>query len=125
MVAKAFDVEIEGVVDPVVITMKHAALVEADAGKMANVSANKTVGLTVDGGKFDGQLVVINEKEGICSLKLSGVMEAVYSGAAPGTGRVKFLTDAAGGVKVDAVNGEEYLVLSVDAASTTVWFIKK
>lgn len=124
MVENPFDVDLKGTVKSDIVTFKHVALVEADVGKVVSVSADKTVALTANGSKFDGVLLAVDEKEKICSVGLTGVMECKYSGPAPGFGRALLVSDAAGLVKTD-VAGEEHLVVSVDAGATTVQFMKR
>ena len=90
----------------------------SDEGKVCKVTANQTVGLCADSDKFHGVIETIERDNAYCVVRKTGYCQLDYSGAAPSAGIVKLAADASGGVKVDATNGSEYLVVDVDTANT-------
>ena len=91
-----------------------------DEGKVCKVSANQTAGLCADGDRFHGVIETIERDNAYSVVRLTGYVALAYSGTAPTAGITKFLANATGGVKVDAVNGYEYLVVDVDTTNTNV-----
>ncbi|QEK12725.1 hypothetical protein FQB35_10495 [Crassaminicella thermophila] len=92
-------------------------------GKVVKVSASKTVALAAADDVFHGKAVKV-EKDGAVTTQFKGYVECVYSGVTdPTIGYTKLSADADGGVKVDATNGREYLVLFVDTTNKIVGFI--
>lgn len=101
-----------------------SALTKADQGKPVKMTANETVGLAGDGEKFIGKVLIV-EGDGACTVELGQYTEFTYTGAAPTVGTVKLVADGLGGVKVDAVNGKEYLAVTVDTTNTKVGIFLK
>jgi hypothetical protein len=91
-----------------------------DENKPVKVSAALTVALPSANDLIDGVVLVI--EDGLCSVQMTGFVTLLYSGSAPTVGRTKLESDGAGMVRVDAVNGREYLVTDVDESATTVTF---
>lgn len=91
-----------------------------DENKPVIVSAAKTVSLCSANDLFDGVVLVV--EDGFCTVQTTGFVKVLYSGTTPGTGRIKLEADGSGGVRVDAVNGREYLVTDVDTTNTLITF---
>lgn len=92
-------------------------------GKALKVSLSQKVVLSADDDIFHGKAIKV-EEDGAVTVQLKGYVELVYSGVTdPSAGYTKLLADASGGVKVDATNGREYLVLYVDTTNKIVGFM--
>lgn len=122
-----FDVGATGIIEPEILTFNHSTLSRGtqtdpgDQGKPVKITGNMTVSLCSDGDIFHG--VALTIETGIVGVALLGVFTMPYTGADPTVGIVKLVANDAGGVKVDATNGRDVLVLSVDIAAKTVQFI--
>ena len=90
-----------------------------DEGKVCKVTANQTVALCADGDRFHGVIETIERDNAYGVVRKTGYVTLAYTGGDPSAGIVKFLADASGGVKVDATNGYEYLVVDVDTTGKT------
>ena len=93
---------------------------DTDEGKVCKVTANQTVGLCSDGDRFHGVIETIERDNAYCVVRKTGYVTLDYSGTDPTAGIVKLSADASGGVKVDATNGIEYLVVDVDTTNNKV-----
>ena len=91
-----------------------------DEGKVCKVTANQTVGLCADNDRFHGVIETIERDNAYCVVAKTGYVTLDYTGADPSAGIVKLEADASGGVKVDATNGIEYLVVDVDITGKKV-----
>jgi len=91
-----------------------------DEGKVCKVTADRTVGLCADGNRFHGVIETIERDNAYCVVRKTGYVTLDYSGTAPSAGIAKLSADASGGVKVDATNGIEYLVVDVDTTNSKV-----
>ena len=91
-----------------------------DEGKVCKVTANQTVGLCADDDKFHGMIETIERDNAYCVIRKTGYTTLAYTSTDPTVGLVKLSADASGGVKVDATNGAEYLVVDVDTTGKTV-----
>ena len=91
-----------------------------DEGKVCKVTANQTVGLCADGNRFHGVIETIERDNAVCVVRKTGYSTLDYTGTDPSAGIVKFLADTTGGIKVDATNGFEYLVVDVDTTAKKV-----
>lgn len=98
-----------------------ANLTKEAEGKLVKMKADSEVELCADGNKFIGKVLKYEER-GIASVQIGGYMEVVYSGADPTVGFAKLSADAAGGVKVDEVAGQEVKAVKVDATNKIVGF---
>ncbi|WP_432400960.1 hypothetical protein [Wukongibacter sp. M2B1] len=100
-----------------------SALTSDDEGKIVKVSDSKTVAAAGDGEVFHGITVKV-ESDGAVTTQIKGYVEIAYTGVTdPTIGYDKLAGDASAGVKVDATNGREYLVLYVDTTTKTVGFM--
>ena len=88
-----------------------------DEGKVCKVTANQTVGLCSDGDRFHGVIETIERDNAYCVVRKMGYVMLDYSGTDPSAGIAKLSADDSGGVKVDATNGIEYLVVDVDTTN--------
>ncbi len=93
---------------------------DTDEGKVCKVTANQTAGLCSDGDRFHGVIETIERDNAYCVVRKTGYVTLDYSGTDPTAGIVKLSADASGGVKVDATNGIEYLVVDVDTSNNKV-----
>lgn len=100
--------------------MNSQFTVGTDENKPVKVTAAKTVTLCAANDLFDG--IVISIGKGVCTVQVTGFVTVTYSSTAPGIGRIKLEADGSGGVRVDAVNGREYLVTDVDETNSKVTF---
>ena len=80
----------------------------SDSGKVAACSA---------GDRFCG--VALTPVADYAAVQVSGFAEVRYTGTKPAVGFARLAADGAGGVKVDATNGGEVLVIAVDSTATT------
>jgi hypothetical protein len=94
-----------------------------DEGKPFKVSGNKTAALAAADDLLDGIIETISEDSDVIVGRIRGFVTVAYSGSAPSAGIQKLEADGAGGVRVDADNGREYLVVDVDTTNTTVTFL--
>lgn len=117
----AFGISYDGLLQHDTISMKQSNLVkDQHEGRLLKVTANDTVGLTVDNDNFIG--VCRTVEKGLCGVGLSGVVEIAYTGTAPSLGRARLISNNTGGVKVGADTDKEYLVVKVDTTASTVTF---
>ena len=93
---------------------------DTDEGKVCKVTANQTAGLCSDGDRFHGIIETIERDNACCVVRKTGYVTLDYSGTDPTAGIVQLSADASGGVKVDATNGIEYLVVDVDTTNNKV-----
>ncbi len=92
------------------------------AGNTAAMTANGKVGKAASGGKFCGVAVKVSD-DGHATVQMKGYVNLAYTGAtAPQVGYGSLAGDGSGGVKVDAENGREYLVIDVDTTNKKVGF---
>ncbi len=91
-------------------------------GKPAKIISDNTVDLCADGDRFHGIIETIANDSTTLTLRIRGLVTVVYTGTAPTAGIVKLSADASGGVKIDAANGIEKFVISVNIGATTVTF---
>ena len=91
-----------------------------DEGKVCKVTANQTVGLCSDGDRFHGVIETIERDNAYSVVRKTGYVTLDYTGTDPTAGITKLSADASGGVKVDATNGIEYLVVDVDTTNKKV-----
>lgn len=119
----SFKVGFEGVVDEDVITFTQDGLVESDIGKPVKITKNMTVKLCEDDDPFIGVIVAI-EKD-TCSVKIKGVIEALYTGTAPVLNRTRLIADGEGKVKRDdsASDNDYRTILNLDVPNTKVAFL--
>lgn len=89
--------------------------VDCKANEVCKVSANGTVAPCAAGDKFCG--VAEGVRGGYAAVQVAGFAEVAYSGAAPALGYVNLCADGNGGVQ--AGNGREYLVVTVDENART------
>lgn len=91
-----------------------------DEGKVCKVTANQTVGLCADGDRFNGVITTIERDNAYCVVAKTGYVTLTYSGTTPGYGIQKLSADVDSHIKVDAVSGQEYLVVDVDTGNNKV-----
>ncbi len=84
-----------------------------ESGQVCKVTQAGETGPCSAGERFCGGAVHV--KEGLAAVQVGGFLTATYSGAMT-AGWVKLAADGSGGVKTDAANGVEYLVVDVDTA---------
>ena len=88
----------------------------AQQGVVVKVSAAGTVAPCSAGNAFDGVAAFVDGS--YAGVHLRGFVTVAYSGVtAPTVGHTKLVADGDGGVKVDATNGKEYLVVGVDTTA--------
>lgn len=90
------------------------------AGDAVKMKASETVTPAGDGDVLIG--ICLDVRNGYAAVQLSGYAEMEYSGTAPTVGYAKLASAGSGKVK-SGTSGREYLVLNVNAASSTVGFI--
>ena len=100
-----------------VVTFKSAAA--QTAGTPVKMSSSETVAKAANGDVFFG--FPVNFSNGLQGVQIKGYVEAEYTGTAPTVGYVKLVSNGSG-VKVDAQNGREYLVVSVNTTDKIVGF---
>lgn len=83
------------------------------AGRMVKMTGNGEVGPCAVGDKPCGMAVAV--EDGLAAVQLSGFVSVATSGAGIAVGFAKLVADGSGGLKADAANGREYLVVSADA----------
>jgi hypothetical protein len=99
----------------VVATFRVGAGVQA--GQVVKMDDNgKVAGCNV-GDRFCG--VALAPVQGYGAVQVGGFAAVKYSGAAPAVGFVTLAADGQGGVKTDAANGAEVLVVAVDTSAAT------
>ena len=84
------------------------------------ISSAATVAKCITNDAFTG-FCLDSDKEN-ATVQMSGYVKTTYSDTAPALGRTALVADAAGGVKENSA-GVPCIVLSVDAADTTVEFL--
>lgn len=84
-----------------------------ESGWVCKVTQTGETGPCSAGERFCG--VAVHVKEGLAAVQMRGFLTAIYSGAMT-AGWVKLAADGNGGVKTDAANGLEYLVVDVNPA---------
>jgi len=83
------------------------------------MTGNGTVGPCGNGAKITGISTSVAD-DGFATVKISGFAVLPYTGTAPALGYVGISANGSGGVKADAANGREHLVVEVDLAAKTV-----
>lgn len=121
VVQNPFGVSHKGIRKPELITFAHSGLVAADVGSPMKITGEMTVGKSADGEEFVGTLHEVADAD-FCTVRLGGVFECPYSGAAPAYGHELIAADGAGKVKV-AAGGQTVIVLSKDTTAGVVRFI--
>lgn len=87
--------------------------------EVCKVSANGEVSSCAAGDKFCG--VAVSPRGDYVGVVIGGFVVTSYTGVtAPAVGYAALAADGSGGVKVDASNGRQVLVVSVDTAAKTV-----
>lgn len=86
--------------------------------QVCKVSGNGTVSGCGAGDKFCG--VAVSTREDYVGVVVGGFVTASYTGTAPAVGYTALAADGSGGVKADATNGRQVLVVSVDTEASTV-----
>ena len=94
---------------------------EINAGTPVKISANGKVAACAAGDRFIG--IALGSRGGYASVMVGGFITLPYTSTAPATNYAKLVADGNGGVKVDATNGTEAVVISVDTTEKTVGFI--
>ncbi len=94
---------------------------EVREGALVKVSGNGAVGPCGEGERICGQVISMNKGGDACAVQLGGFVTAGYTGNAPALGWCGLSGDGDDGVKTDA-EGRQYLVVEVDAATSTVTF---
>lgn len=84
-------------------------------GMVVKLSGDSTVDVCGTGDRFFG--VAMSDADGGCAAVQMDGVAMVSCDASVVTGWTKLIPDGAGGVKLDAANGHEYLVLSVDTTA--------
>lgn len=87
------------------------------AGQTVKMTGDSEVGPCVAGDKPCG--VVIAVESGLAAVQMEGFATLATSGSGIAPGWVKLVADGMGGVKADAANGRECLVVSADVMSDT------
>ena len=100
-----------------VATFKSAAA--QTVGTPVKMSSNDTVAKASNGDLFFG--FPVNYSNGLQGVQIKGYVESVYTGTAPTVGYNRLVSNGAG-VKVDAQNGREYLVVNVNTTDKIVGF---
>lgn len=113
-------VSFEGIGESVV-TFYNSATAGAAAGEPVKMTDNGEVGACGSGDKFIG-LALTAEGE-YCAVQTKGYAQTVYSGTAPAVGYAKLSGNGSGGVKSDAANGREILVIDVDTVNKLVGIV--
>lgn len=80
-------------------------------GMVCKVTAGGEAGACGAGERFCGVAQYVDD--GLAAVQVGGFTEVPYSSAVA-VGYVKLVADGYGGVKTDAANGAEYLVVDVD-----------
>jgi hypothetical protein len=101
------------------VTFKNAgAVVAADIGKAATLESDSDVDAGVADEVLAGKIRQVNGDD--VSVQVKGYAEFDYTGTAPTAGAWNKLECAAAGkVQIDATNGHEFFVVSVDATAVT------
>jgi hypothetical protein len=91
-------------------------------GTVVKLSSSKTVAIAESNDVIHGVIKRVEKDEAV-GVQIGGYVEVAYNGAtAPTVGYCKLSANSVGGLKVDDVNGREYLVVNVDAAAKIVGF---
>lgn len=83
-----------------------------ESGMVCKMTGSGEVGACSAGERFCGLADYVDD--GLAAVQVGGFTPMSYSGAVT-AGWAKLVTDGNGGVKVDATNGVEYLVVEVDS----------
>ena len=104
-----------------VVTFYNSSTTGAAAGEPVKISGNGEVSKCEAGGRFFG--VALTCEGGFAAVQTDGYVQLAYSGAAPTAGFGMLAADGGGGVKTDADNGGEFLVVDVNTTDKTVGII--
>lgn len=113
-------VSFEGIGESVV-TFYNDSENAAPEGAPVAMSGNGQVSKCADGARFFG--VSLACVDGFAAVQTQGYIRLKYSGTAPEVGFGKLSADAVGGVKTDAANGREFLIVDVDTGDKTLGFM--
>lgn len=86
--------------------------------QVCKISASGEVAKCSAGDKFCG--VAVSPRGNHVGVVVGGFVTVPYTGTAPTVGFATLAANGTGGVKVDATNGRQILVVSVDTAALTV-----
>lgn len=94
---------------------------EIKAGTPVKITANGKVAAAAAGDRFVG--TCIYTRCGFAAVQVEGYVTLPYTSTAPTVNYAKLVADGNGGVKVDATNGSEVVVICVDTSAKTIGFI--
>ncbi len=91
-------------------------------GAVVKMDSTSKVALAGSDDVFHGVIIKV-EKDEALGVQIGGYVEVVYNGTtAPTVGWCKLSANSVNGVKVDDVNGREYLVVTVNTTDKIVGF---